>query len=73
MEWFTYRRSPEEIAILRENTDRRFRREVYKVLHMPSSLRNKYIETLPKELSDRVEKRIRQLTTGRRYESRHGG
>lgn len=65
MDWLSYRRSPEQIYIVRENSEKYIRRLVWKVLNnMPKSVRNDFYKTLPGYIADRVQTRVEHIEAG---------
>lgn len=60
-DWMAYKRSPEQRAIMLENSDRQYRRWVWRIINTPKSLRPSCYAIMPKYLVDKVENRIKQI------------
>ena len=60
-DWMAFRRSPEQRAIMLENSDRQYRRWVWHVINIPKSLRHEAYKIMPSYLVDKVERRVKQI------------
>ena len=60
-DWLSFKRSPEQRAIILERSDRQYRKWVWRTINTPKSLRPSCYAMMPQYLVDKVQGRIREI------------